>query len=95
MWKVGRKVFAIGGWANHDKPAFTFKVSELNFQVLSEQPGFRSAPYIAARGMNWIQQHNDAENADETLKYYLSESHHIVSLGLIKKKQKELGLNHR
>ena len=95
VWKVGRKVFAIGGWANHDKPAFTFKVSELNFQVLSEQPGFRPAPYIAARGMNWIQQYNDAENADETLKYYLSESHRIVSLGLTKKKQKELGLNQR
>ena len=72
-----------------------FKVSELNFQVLSEQPGFRPAPYIAARGMNWIQQYNDTENADETLKYYLSESHRIVSLGLTKKKQKELGLNQR
>jgi predicted DNA-binding protein (MmcQ/YjbR family) len=93
VWKVGGKVFAIGGWAKNDSPAFTFKVSELNFQVLSEQPGFRPAPYMAARGMKWIQQYDDAGNADETLKYYLSESHRIVSLGLTKKKQKELGLN--
>ncbi|MDH5409343.1 MAG: MmcQ/YjbR family DNA-binding protein, partial [Gammaproteobacteria bacterium] len=30
---------------------------------------------------------------DDDLKYYLTESHRIVSLGLTKKKQKELGLN--
>ena len=93
VWKVGGKVFAIGGWAKDNNPAFTFKVSELNFQVLSHQPGFRPAPYMAARGIKWIQQYNNADNADETLKYYLSESYRIVSLGLTKKKQKELGLN--
>jgi predicted DNA-binding protein (MmcQ/YjbR family) len=93
VWKVGGKVFAIGGWTKETQPAFTFKTSELNFQVLSEQPGFRPAPYMAARGMKWIQQYDDTDNADETLKYYLSESHRIVSMGLTKKKQKELGLN--
>lgn len=34
VWKVGEKVFAIGGWSESDKPAFSFKTSELNFQVL-------------------------------------------------------------
>ncbi len=28
VWKVGGKVFAIGGWEHVDKPAFTFKTSE-------------------------------------------------------------------
>ena len=93
VWKVGGKVFAIGGWQKSDGPAYTFKASELNFQVLSEQPGFRPAPYMAARGMKWIQQYDSAENTDETLKYYLKQSHQIVSLGLTKKKQAELGLN--
>jgi predicted DNA-binding protein (MmcQ/YjbR family) len=90
---VGTKVFAVGGWEMTDQSAFTFKASELNFQVLSEQPGFRPAPYMAARGMRWIQQYDDHENADATLNYYLKQSHHMVSLGLTKKKQKELGLN--
>lgn len=92
VWKVGGKVFAIGGWEKSDIPAFTFKTSELNFEILQDQPGFRPAPYMASRGMKWIQQY-DIENEDEELKYYLKESHRIVSLGLTKKKQRELGLN--
>ncbi len=28
VWKVGGKVFAIGGWEKADKPAFTFKTPE-------------------------------------------------------------------
>ena len=93
VWKVGGKVFAIGGWEKSDMPAFTFKASELNFEVLQEQPGFRPAPYMATRGLKWIQQYDVCKNKKDELKYYLKESHRIVSLGLAKKKQKELGLN--
>ena len=93
VWKVGGKVFAIGGWGEADKPAFTFKTSDHNFQVLKDQPGFRPAPYMASRGMKWIQQYDLPDSADEELKYYLKESYRLVSLGLPKKKQKELGLN--
>ena len=93
VWKVGAKVFAIGGWNKSEQPAFTFKTSELNYDVLKDQPGFRPAPYLASRGMKWIQQYDADEAKDEALKYYLEESHRIVSLGLTKKKQRELGLN--
>lgn len=92
VWKVGGKVFAIGGWSKEDMPAFTFKTSELNFHFLSDEPGYRPAPYFATRGMKWIQQYAAASDDDE-LKHYLKESHRLVSLGLTKKKQKELGLN--
>lgn len=93
MWKVGGKVFAIGGWSKLDKPAFTFKTSELNFHFLSDCPGYQPAPYLAPRGMKWIQQYDAADSEDDELRYYIKESHRIVSLGLTKKKQKELGLN--
>lgn len=93
VWKVGGKVFAIGGWTKTDKPAFTFKASNHNFDVLSGLPGFRPAPYLASRGMKWIQQYDVPDSEVEELRYYLTESHRIVSLGLTKKKQKELGLN--
>jgi len=93
VWKVVDKVFAIGGWEKTDDPAFNFKASELNFNILKDQPGFRPAPYMASRGMKWIQQYDSASDTDENLKYYLRESHRIVSLGLTKKKQKEFGLN--
>lgn len=93
VWKVGGKVFAIGGWEKSDKPAFTFKASEYNFLVLSDQSGYRPAPYMASRGMKWIQQYDTTIIKDEELQYYINESHRIVSLGLTNKKQKELGLN--
>ncbi len=93
VWKVGGKVFAIGGWGQGDKPAFTFKTSELNFHYLADKPGYKPAPYLASRGMKWIQQYDAPDSEDEELEYYLRESHRIVSLGLSKKKQKELGLN--
>lgn len=93
VWKVGGKVFAIGGWGKSATPAFTFKTSEQNFLYLSEYPGYRPAPYLASRGMKWIQQYDVSRTEDEDLMYYIKESHRIVSLGLTKKKQKELGLN--
>jgi predicted DNA-binding protein (MmcQ/YjbR family) len=93
VWKVGSKVFAIGGWGQSGKPAFTFKTSALNFDVLRDQPGFRPAPYLASRGLKWIQQYDVSEKKDDELKYYLKESYRLVSLGLTKKMQRELGLN--
>ena len=93
VWKVGGKVFAIGGWGEADKPAFTFKVSELNYEFLANEPGYKPAPYLASRGMKWIQQYAAPDSEDDELKQYITASHKIVSLGLTKKKQKELGLN--
>lgn len=94
VWKVGGKVFSIGGWEKIDKPAFTFKTSEFSFEFLCSERGFRPAPYMASRGMKWVQQYDVVSGTgDEALKYYLKESHRIVSLGLTQKRQKELGLN--
>ena len=93
VWKVGGKVFAIGGWEKNNAPAYTFKVSESNFLFLNDESGYRPAPYLASRGMKWIQLYDVNKTNLDDLKYYLHESHRIVSLGLTKKKQKELGLN--
>jgi predicted DNA-binding protein (MmcQ/YjbR family) len=93
VWKVGGKVFAVGGWGKDKQPAFTFKTSDQNFDFLRECDGYQPAPYLASRGMKWIQQTDDSAEKNEALQYYLNESYRIVSLGLTKKKQKELGLN--
>ena len=92
VWKVGGKVFAIGGWEKFETPAYTFKTSEADFFFLQDEAGFRAAPYMASRGMKWIQQYDGSEVTDGELKNYLKESHRIVSMGLTKKKQKELGI---
>lgn len=92
VWKVGGKVFAIGGWAD-GAPAFTFKAGELSYEILKDQPGLRPAPYLASRGMKWIQHYAEPGLPDDDLKDYLRQSHRIVSRGLSKKIQRELGLD--
>jgi predicted DNA-binding protein (MmcQ/YjbR family) len=92
VWKVATKVFAIG---SHEEKALhvSFKVSEMSFDILKTQPGLRPAPYLASRGMKWIQRTDARSMNDSALKDYLRESHRLVSLGLTKKIQMELGLN--
>jgi predicted DNA-binding protein (MmcQ/YjbR family) len=61
--------------------------------MLKAQPGLRPAPYLASCGMTWIQHYAKPGLADDELQDYIRQSHHIVSRGLPKKKQAELGLN--
>jgi predicted DNA-binding protein (MmcQ/YjbR family) len=50
-------------------------------------------PYFASRGMKWIQQYSVPGMSDKELKNHLATSHHLASLNLTMKRQKELGLN--
>ena len=90
--KVGGKVFAIGGW-DQGAPAFTFKGSALSFEILKALPGLRPAPYLASRGMTWIQRYCDPGLSDDELKDYIRESHRLVALGLTRLRRRELGLD--
>ncbi len=91
VWKVGGKVFAIGGWQD-DEPSFTFKVGDIAYEMLKEQPGLRPAPYLASRGMKWIQHFAKPGLSDGALQDYIRQSHSIVAQGLSKKRRMELGL---
>ncbi len=51
VWKVGGKVFAIGGWDNGKYPGITFKVSHIAYEMMQDESGLRPAPYMASRGM--------------------------------------------
>lgn len=92
VWKVGGKVFAIGGWDDGEQPHITFKVSPIAYEMLKDRKGLRPAPYLASRGMKWIQHYGKPGLSEKDLKGYLKESHRIVALGLSKKKRRELGL---
>jgi predicted DNA-binding protein (MmcQ/YjbR family) len=92
VWKVGGKVFAIGGWDAGGEPRITFKASDIAYELLKDQPGLRPAPYLASRGLKWIQHYASPGLSDEELKRYLLESHRLVANGLSKKRRKELGL---
>ncbi len=88
VWKVAGKVFAIAGWSDGGALGVTFKVSEVGFDILREQPGLRPAPYLASRGMTWIQRISDESMDDSALADYLRESHRL-SL----KRRRTLGFN--
>jgi predicted DNA-binding protein (MmcQ/YjbR family) len=96
VWKVGGlkdgKVFAIAWFDGSVDEGITFKVSPLSFELLKEQEGCRPAPYLASRGMKWIQRTNAAFLSDKDLKTYLRESHRLAAANLTKKKRVELGL---
>jgi predicted DNA-binding protein (MmcQ/YjbR family) len=91
VWKVGGKVFAIAS-GSEGKPGFTFKVSDVAYEMLKDRPGLRPAPYLASRGMKWIQHFAKPGLSDAGLRDYIRQSHAIVSQGLSKKKRTELGL---
>lgn len=92
VWKVGGKVFAIGGWDGLEAPRFTFKVSDVAYEFLQDQPGLRPAPYLASRGLKWIQHYERRGLPDAELRDYLRESHRIVVAGLTRKLRRELRL---
>lgn len=97
VWKVGTeersKVFAIAGWGVDDRPAYTFKVSPVAFEMLSDEPGLRPAPYLASRGLKWIQQYAPPGLSDADFQAYVAESHRLVSRGLPRKLRDRLGLD--
>lgn len=90
VWKVGSKVFAICGW-NDGADAFTFKVSDIAFEVLPEQPGIRPAPYMASRGLKWLQQYDEPGLSDGELKRHITLSYDMAVTRLTRKKRAELG----
>lgn len=95
VWKVGGKVFAIGGLGADGAVAVSFKCSPMSFDMLKQQPGLRPAPYLASRGMTWIQRINGDSMDERDFRDYLRESHRLASLNLTKKLQRELDLNQR
>lgn len=92
VWKVGGKVFAIGGW-DEGEPRITFRVSDIAYEAMQTQAGLRPAPYLASRGLKWIQHFAKPGLSDAELKDYIRQSHAIIASGLPKKTRRELGLD--
>lgn len=91
VWKAGGKLFAVCGWAD-GADAFTFKAGEIAYEVLQERPGVRPAPYLASRGMKWLQHYADPGLSDDELRDCIRLSYALVTAGLSKRKRGELGI---
>ncbi len=90
VWKIGGKVFAIGGWSNSSEFGVSFKCSQASFAILSELPGVRPAPYLASRGLSWVQRTDPRSLSDDDLKTYVRQSYALVVVGLSNKAQQAL-----
>lgn len=91
VYKVGGKVFAILGMGDTGTTV-TFKASEMAFEILSDSPGCRPAPYMASRGLKWIQHYAEPGLSDDSLRDHISASYDMVVAGLTAKKRRDLGL---
>ena len=91
VYKVGGKVFAVIGMGDTGA-SVTFKASEMAFEILSDSPGLRPAPYMASRGLKWIQHYAEPGLSDDSLRDHIQASYEMVIAGLTKKKRADLGL---
>jgi predicted DNA-binding protein (MmcQ/YjbR family) len=104
VWKVGgtvtdaegsklyAKVFAIGAWHHGELAGITFKVSDIAYEVLKEMPGLRPAPYLASRGMTWIQMYENPGLSNKDLEDHLTQAHALVAKNIPKRVRGVLGL---
>jgi predicted DNA-binding protein (MmcQ/YjbR family) len=90
VWKIGGKLFA-AMWDGDGKNAgVTFKPSPMGYDILRTQPGLRPAPYLASRGIKWIQRFSDAGMSDDDLRMYLKQSYALALKGLPGKRRDAL-----
>ena len=85
VWKVGGKMFAIT-WDD----GVTFKASDMAYEILQHGPGIGPAPYMASRGLKWLQRCGPGGLSDAELKQHLMASYDMVFAGLSKKAQAAL-----
>jgi len=96
VWKVGGaqgKVFALARPSEDGSDVHvSFKCSAMSYDLLKEQEGLRPAPYLASRGLTWVQRFSQAAMDDAALRDYLRESHRLAAQNLTKALRIKLGL---
>ena len=91
VYKVGGRVFVIVVRDADGQMRVTFKASQMSFEMLKAVPGVRPAPYLASRGLKWLQRCDDRTLDDQALRDYVRQSYAMVFAGLSKRKQSGLG----
>jgi len=91
VWKVAGKVYAICGEQDRHFTV-SFKVSDMVFEILRDHPDCRPAPYLASRGLKWIQYYRGDALSDDEVLDLIGDSYRIVAAGLPKKTRAVLGL---
>lgn len=85
--KVGGKIFAL---LDRDPGEVWLKVSEMAYELLTELPGIRPAPYFARAG--WVAISAQSPLTGEEVEAYVREAHRIIAGRLSRRVRTELGL---
>lgn len=86
VFKVGGKMFAVAGLAR----GWSFKVSDLAYEVLTETGRARPAPYLARA--KWVHLGDLAPLDDVEVADWLATAHRLVAAKLTRAARKDLGL---
>jgi predicted DNA-binding protein (MmcQ/YjbR family) len=88
-FNVGEKIFLITS-PDSIPPTASFKVTEEEFDRLTERRGITQARYFAKR--QWVSVDDISRLNAHEWTHYLAESHRLVASKLTKKKRTELGI---
>ena len=86
VWKVGGKMFAVRG----PDGSFSFKASDIAFEVLTADGPGVPAPYLAKAKWVWFADLADADDSD--LEDWLKTAHGLIAAKLTRKARAELGI---
>lgn len=89
VFSVGGKMFCVVG-LDQDPTSASFKVSDEEFEEMSQWPGFKPAPYVAKYKWVWMEDIRLMKKKD--WEKYLRQSYDLVKDKLPVKVKKQLGL---
>lgn len=88
-FSIGGKMFCVAG-INQTPVSVSFKVTEDEFEELSQREGLRHAPYVAK--YKWVLVEDVSRMTIKEWEYYLNQSYTLVREKLSPKIKKEIGL---
>jgi predicted DNA-binding protein (MmcQ/YjbR family) len=88
--KVGGKIFCL---LDRDPGEIWLKVPDLSYDLMTEMPGIRPAPYFARAG--WVAIGHGSPLSEADVRAYITQAHRLVASRLSQRLRAELGLLHQ
>lgn len=88
VFLIGGKMFCVAG-LDQSPVSASFKVTEEEFEVMSQWPGFKPAPYVAK--YKWVLIEDISKMSLTQWKHYTNQSYELVKAKLAPKIKKQLG----
>ena len=89
VFSVGGKMFCVAGLDQSPTTA-SFKVTDEQFDAMSNREGFKPAPYVAKYKWVWLDDINRMSKKE--WQHFVQQSYELVKAKLSTKMKKELGL---